>query len=609
MTIIKEQYKITNKVHIDSFGTIYNGTVLNNGLSISIREYSFQFCKPYIIEELQTAIYNLASLNHPNIIKIIDSWIGPDKRFYIIYDTPYEGTLADVLKKIDHFDIKELLLVMDEAGKALEYAHHKKIFHGTINPENIIMLNDGHVKVKNFLIDDVLNSIMLPKGTNLVNSSYIAPEQLQGLATNKTTDVFAFSALLYKLSSGKDPFPANASIPAAINNIKKRPTKLTILDSNYPKYLEDIAFKSLEEKPFLRHQSILEVLGDLKAKKVTMPVEFLKKRLSEKSRKNKENNGNITPAKHMNNYRKNINNNLNNAAMPQTQKTTQEVVETETEPFSEIKDIPKLKKRKYNKTQIIFATLFTGIIIAILQSLFVGYFTSVPTVEIPSLKGLPLDEAILKLEENGLRYKIAGYSTNNTIPVNSVISTSPETSRIVKKYRIVKLFISKGLEQSVVPNLIERNLLQAKDIVKNKNFLLVISKSLYSNKFTRNQIISQDPPPGSALESGATINIEVSLGYPAVLNITDHNEKNSLIKATIINPIDWEQQQISLYIIDASGRHRNIDQLLTPGQELSKEILVRNDAVIEVYYFNELAVKQSIQELITSYKRKQEEQS
>lgn len=593
--VLKNRYSILRQVAEDKTGIIYEGQLIPQGNKLTIRELNKNFCPPGLIEKLQQAIYQLAILNHPHIVKIIDSVFTDTQRFFIIYDIPYEGSLADILAKIGKFTEKESLRILNIIGKALEYAHQKKVIHGSLTPENIIMCSDGQIKVQNFYLDYLLNSFALSKNISLPNPIYLPPEELRGTPLKKNADVFSLGALAYRLLSGHTPYPEIENAAMHLRNLKRKPESLIVRNPDLPKYLEDIIFKALEYNPAYRHQSVLEFLGDLQAKKVTIRVEEIKLReqlankplpsgpavKEEPSPASQE--INIPPIDFHKRHRQ-INPNNYNKPMLKKDEAPLPLVRPRT-------------KRKNLAVPIIVFSIFLGLVISIIQTLFSNYFNSIPKVEIPNVIGKPLEEANNELEKVGLKPKVIAQVVDNTISENCVVSTLPEHGRVVKKYRLVKMYLSKGSEQLTVPALIESNINQIEPIIKEKGFDLKIIERRYSTEFPPNIIISQTPEPHTAAKKDSVISVVVSKGYPVGISLVDKSEDTAVIKLAAENLPGWEPQQLIIYLQDSKGRNKYFEKMLNPGEKLYKEITTEPDAIIEVYYFNNLALKQELKNL------------
>lgn len=598
-TILKGKYALGKKLKEDVIGSLYAGTLIAGRVPISIREYHNQYCHPSLVEKIQQAVYSVADLNHPNLVRILDCVYTEEQKFFIIYDTPYEGCLGDIVTKIEKLPETQLLSILNEIGKALEYAHSRQIIHGAINPQNIDVMANGQIKLRNFYIDDLLNSFVLTQGRTIVDGAYLAPEQLRGERSVRTTDIYALGVLAYYVLSGRKPFLEITNIAMMLKNQHTPPEKLTIRDPELPKYIEDIVAKALEFKQMYRHQTVLELVGDFKAKKVTLRVEEIKRREQQR------------------------------AVAPSPQEPVVPVMESKKPSVLEEIDIPdwqnrrRPKKKNNSRTPVppqpkvlteerlpeqvflhepqnkrilnyVLIGLFAGIIMLIINAIFVNYFEAIPKLEVPALSGKQLSEAAAILKQHGFRYKVAGYINDDTVSPNAVVSTIPEAGRVAKKQRIIKLFVSQGGTDLLIPDLVERSLSSMQQALADKGFKVTISEKVYSNKFPYGQVISQEPAPGLSAKKGDEIKVVVSNGYPVSLTVLDKNERNIVARLSMGCQQEWEPQNVFVYTEDTTGRHKYFEKLLSPGENKQIDIVGTPEMSIEVYYFNDLAYKQDL---------------
>lgn len=604
-TVLKGTYALGKKVKEDVIGSLYEATILSSRTPISVRAYHNQFCHPSLVEKIQQAVYSVADLTHPNIVRVLDCIYTEENRLYLIYDTPYEGCLGDIVAKIEKLPETQLLSILSEAGKALEYAHSRQVIHGTINPQNIDVMANGQIKLRNFYVDDLLNSFVLTQGRTIVDGTYLAPEQLRGERSVRTTDIYALGVLAYYLLSGRKPFPEIANVAMMLKNQHTPPEKLTLRNPELPKYIEDIVAKALELKQLYRHQTVMEMIGDFKAKKVTLRVEEIKRREQQasvmpiQSTVSPQIHDKIAPAldeidiPDWQNRRR-----VPKKTAPQTQEPF--MTGQEQEQISNEESVPRLLHEPQNKKIVSYVLigLFAAIILLIVNAIFVSYFEAIPKVEVPVIVGKSLPEATSILKAKGFRYKIAGYVNDETVSANAIVSTIPDAGRVVKKQRIIKLFVGKGGEDLLVPDLVERSLASMEQSLTDKGFKVTVTEKVFSNKIPYGQIISQTPAAGLPAKKGDEIKIVMSNGYPVSLAVIDKNDKNIVVRLSLGCQQDWEPQNVFVYVEDSTGRHKQFEKLLSPGETKDIEIVGEPAAVVEVYYFNDLAFKQDLKSLI-----------
>jgi serine/threonine-protein kinase len=587
--LLKNRYSLGEPLKTDTAGVWHKGLALATGQIISIRAYRPEFCQPVLLEKIQDGILETASLRHQNITRIIDNVYLPDGRFFVIYDTPYEKSLADILAKIKRLPLPETLNIITAAGKALEHAQDQGLVHGALCPANIDVLNNGEIKVRNFYIDELLNSLLTAQNKPaILDPAYLAPEQLRGESSGKSTDVLGLGLIFYRLLAGRTAYPEINNKQMMLKNYLRPPEKLTIILPDFPQYLEDIIFKALQRRAAYRQQSVAEFLGDLQAQKVTMPVAELIQR--EQADSHSENQPVETPSVNAPEY---ANIDGLDDIIPQHRKRT--IMPAEEIPNNT--PTPK-KNRSLPFDRIIYYALlgiFAAGLVLFINSIFFNYFNSVPRISIPDVLNTPAEEANALLRAQGLRVKFGGY-INSDITPNYVVAIDPAVGRIVKKNRIVRIYASQQTTGLTAPNLIEHTLQSAGPLVADRGLTINVAERVYSNKYPANQIISQSPESGAAIERGEKINVTISNGYPVWIEIKEKTAEKISLLLHLQNEPEWEQQNAVIYLQTGNRRRKFAERLLHPGERTNLEITAELGSIIEVYYFNDLAYRLELQD-------------
>jgi len=107
-------------------------------------------------------------------------------------------------------------------------------------------------------------------------------------------------------------------------------------------------------------------------------------------------------------------------------------------------------------------------------------------------------------------------------------------------------------------------------------------------------IITQDPEPNVPARRGEEIKVVISAGFPTSMQLVDKNEKNTIVKLSLKNLPEWDNQNILVWIVDSNGRRKYFEKMFSSGESKDLEIVAEPEAVIEVYYFNDMALKQEL---------------
>jgi len=584
--IIKNKYEIGQQVSSDNFGFVYQGKSLQSGMELSFRQYLPAF-KTRDLKNIADLAYKISVLQHSSIVKIIDVFFGVEGELWLVYDTPYEGDLQQFIDKISRLNLESSLEIINELGRTLEYAHQKGIIHGGVNPHNIWIMKNGKVKLVNFAIDHLLNFYELQNNNLLLTTSFMPPEQLKKVTINRTTDTFSMAALLYRLLSGQNPYPQIKDKQMHLHNLLREPAPLTLLTGEVPKYIEDIVMKSLSKEPRLRHHSAAEFLGDIKAKKVTLQVTEAMKKIEKLD----------TIQQHTINKKE-----QRTEKKPMTKNNDHQPLVEEDKPKTPENSKKKsshevhLDGKKLLRALVILAVLI-GVLFAIIQALFVGYFSSVPTIYVPEVSNIPVSEARSVLAQSGLRSKITAYTPSMGVSQNYVIETIPAAGRTVKKNRLIKLILSKGSEVNKSPLLKGKSVAQAEALLKENGFYLRISNYVYDLQNPANIILDQDPAEGEMLEAGMTVNVTISKGFPVAVSLIDDNFVTRKVMLSVQVPKGWDEHLIEVIVNDSRGERKIIEKNLRAEEELIKDLDLESSAYLEVYANNELVLKQNISEI------------
>ena len=141
-------------------------------------------------------------LNHPGIVQIYD--IGPS---YLVMEYLDGKALAAVLKAGHAFTVQEVCSIVLQVSDAIDYAHRHGIIHRDVKPANIMMMEDGGVKVMDFGVARLESSTLTVAGTVVGSVRYMAPEQMMGEKVDGRADVFSLGAVAYEMLTGRAPFP------------------------------------------------------------------------------------------------------------------------------------------------------------------------------------------------------------------------------------------------------------------------------------------------------------------------------------------------------------------------------------------------------------------
>lgn len=204
----------------------------------------------------------VAMLSHPNIVSVYDVSHNDDVE-YIVMELIDGITLKQYLQKKSVLDPSEVLDFTIQTAKALEHAHSKGIIHRDIKPQNIMLLKDGMIKVADFGIASLENTIEENNGETVGSVHYIAPEQARGEAPDARSDIYSLGIVMYEMLTGRLPYVGNSDVEVAVKHMNTDPVNPRDIVPSIPEELERICLKAMNSNIDERYQTASEMLADL----------------------------------------------------------------------------------------------------------------------------------------------------------------------------------------------------------------------------------------------------------------------------------------------------------------------------------------------------------
>ncbi|MFV1977474.1 MAG: protein kinase, partial [Candidatus Scalindua sp.] len=203
-----------------------------------------------------------AALNHPNIATIHAIEETDDEMFIVMEYV--DG--KELKEKISHgkVDIEESIKIAIQISEGLKAAHEKGIIHRDIKSSNIMITNDGKVKIMDFGLAKIKGGKEVTKiGTTLGTAAYMSPEQAKGEEVDHRTDIWSLGVVLYEMLTGGLPFKGEYEQAIIYSILNEDPKPITNLRGNIPSQLTHIVEKTLQKDPVNRYQSIKDLMEEL----------------------------------------------------------------------------------------------------------------------------------------------------------------------------------------------------------------------------------------------------------------------------------------------------------------------------------------------------------
>lgn len=516
--MINERYEIIRAIGEGGMANVYLAldTILNRKVAVKILRGDLAEDEKFV-RRFQREAISASSLNDPNIVEVYD--VGEDDGKYFIVMEYVEGkTLKQLIKKRGSLTLPEVIDIMLQLTSAIAHAHESYIIHRDIKPQNVIILEDGRVKIMDFGIAVALNAGELTQTNSVMGTVYyIPPEQANGGRATVKSDIYSLGILMYELVTGKVPFKGENPVEVAIKHMNEDIPSICEYDPEMPQSIENIILKAAAKNPKNRYSSAMEMHNDLK-------TALNKDRFNE--------------PKLIYTFKDKDFDDLAVDKMPKKRRSD--------------KNIEDKKDKKVNKALIVLGSIVTILLIAL------GVIFFLPKdkeAKIPDVKGMSVSQAKDMLEDKGFKVNSKQKKEyDEKIEKGKVVGTDPKIGKTIKTKNKITLIVSKGSKKVTIEDYTNQDYETVKKkLEKSKIIVLSVTKDVSSSENVKaGTIISQDVKAGEKLGKGDKITFTIPNIYSSYPNFTDGTYTvDSVQKFAIDNGITVD----ITYVEDASSNN------------------------------------------------------
>jgi len=477
--VFGRRYRVIEKIGSGGMAEVFKAVDEVLGRTVAVKVLHPRYASdPGFVARFRQEAQAAANLSHPGIVNIYDWGRDDDETYYIVMEFVRGTDLKGLIEQQGPLDPTKAAEYAAQVCAALTVAHGYDIIHRDIKPHNIVLMPDGTVKVMDFGIARAGNTTMTQTGSVLGTAHYVSPEQAQGRALGPASDLYSLGVSLYEMVTGQLPFDADTPVAVALKHVNEEPVPPRRIDPDIPAALEAIILRALHKDPSMRYSSAEEMRTDLKRFLGGVAVE--------------------APAA------------VTAGGMDQT--SVMPSVDGSSAPAGtpRVRPVPQ---RRNPWPWIIGIALVLALGLGAAWAL--GAFERAPTVVVPSVVGLTLEEASEVLAEADLTVGPIEERTSDEYEAGLVIEQSPEEGSDAPEGSEVMLVISLGPDVSEVPDLVGMTESDALRIVRQAGFEIDIQRE-YNSDVPDGQVFRQSPEAGEMAPPETVITIVVSRGTQLV---------------------------------------------------------------------------------------------
>ena len=264
-TVIDGRYRVLKRLGSGGMADVYCAEDAQLGRRVALKVLHRRYAEdPQFVERFRREASSAAGLQHPNIVGIYDrgEWDGT---YYIAMEFVEGRTLKDIVLEKGPAPPAAAIDITLQILRAARYAHKRGIVHRDIKPQNVLIDQEGRVRVADFGIARAGTSDMTETGSIMGTAQYLSPEQAQGRPVDARSDLYSIGVVLYELLAGQVPFDAETPVTVALMQVNETPVPPGQRNPEVPPALDAVVMRGLEKDPARRFADADEFIAALEA--------------------------------------------------------------------------------------------------------------------------------------------------------------------------------------------------------------------------------------------------------------------------------------------------------------------------------------------------------
>ncbi|MGW5327209.1 Stk1 family PASTA domain-containing Ser/Thr kinase [Streptomyces sp. NPDC004014] len=500
--VLDGRYRVDARIAVGGMATVYRAldTRLDRVLALKVMHPALAADGSFVDRFIREA-KSVARLAHPNVVQVFDQ--GTDRGYvYLAMEYVAGCTLRDVLRERGALQPRAALDILEPVLAALGAAHRAGFVHRDMKPENVLIGDDGRVKVADFGLVRSVDTVTSTTGSVLGTVSYLAPEQVEQGAADPRVDVYACGVVLYEMLTGGKPHSGDSPARILYKHIHEDVPPPSALVPGLPPELDELVASATARTPELRPDDAAALLGQVLRARAGLSAGQLDAVPPQALTAEHDNAGDRTSV---------IPRSL---TVPRPLPVNEDEGPADVRHTSRLQSPPVPARRRPLRPGRGLAALVAAVLVFLGVGAGVWYINSGQFTKVPPLLAKTEEQATARLKESGLHVKEVKREFNDTVKNGTVVSSDPTAGSRIRGNGSVTLVISRGPRIVKVPDLRGVPLAEARSRLKSAGLEPGMVSRDFSDSVARGSVVGTDPETGTARHAGSAIALLVSKGSP-----------------------------------------------------------------------------------------------
>jgi eukaryotic-like serine/threonine-protein kinase len=542
--VLDGRYRVGPRIARGGMATVYEATDLRLDRLCALKvmhaglgdddEFAARF-----VREARSA----ARLSHPNVVQVFDQGADDGTLFLAMEHIPGR-TLRDLIRAEAPMPATKALAIVDPVLSALAAAHQAGLIHRDVKPENVLLADDGRVKVADFGLARAVSAETQHTATGGVligTVSYLSPELVVDGRADARSDVYAAGVVLYEMLTGRKPHEGESPIQVAYKHVHEDVPPPSALVAGLPPYVDALVARATARDRHLRPADARVLLHQVRRVRAALDHGVLD---------DPELTSDLTPTvpvqrlagddiDYVRDEPDHVQTILSPAQVARAGRPSDGPGSPDTDDTSVIHARPPASgtpppgrpdrsgagdgPRRSRRGPVLLVLVLLLAVAAAVGGWWLGDGRYVTT---PGVVSLSASEAEAKVEAAGLSFDVGGRAYSETVPVGSVVSTDPAGGENVTRNGTVTAVLSRGPERHPVPTLRGMTLDEAQSAISDADLAFGDASSAYDERVARGVVLRSDPAPGTSLRKEGVVDVVVSRG-PQPVKVPDFTGKDA----------------------------------------------------------------------------------